>query len=669
MGTYVVTAALLLLFIVAFFLFILLRFTRTIREAEGVKRDLELSKRRYYNVFNHSEVSLTVEDVGSIRSELLDIFPRGALEEEVTEYLYRNMGTVKRLVSLIQILDVNERTLELFHAPSKAQMIASYAATFTEKSYGAFIGLAAALAAGKTGVKEETELCTLTGEKLNVLMKVSLPRMGDDTTAIVSIVDVTSEKNLQREIMAERDRAQQYLDIVDVIIVVYDTAGTIQRINRKGCRLFGYTEEELLGKNWFDTFVLPENREWLKEKFKNIMKGRIPYNPVYNEDLLKKNGDTVHVDWQAVPLRDSRGQLRANLCSGMDVSLLMRKQRQLEKSEQRFKAVEKLAKIGYWEADIVHGKYFWSDENYRILGFTPKEVEPSSRTYISLIHPDDREQVTEGFDRSVQEHRDYQATYRLAVGNEVKYVADWTQHFYDERGVHIYSAGLSQDITRQVLTEQKLEKSLREREALLRELHHRTKNNMQVISAMLNLRAGVENDAHISGIFSDMDSKIQSMARAHEKLYKSGDLSHINFSEYFIDLLELLKESYDTERRGISFIVEGADLEVLIDIAIPCGLILNELVTNAIKYAFPEGGKGVIEVTLKDEGAGNISFTVTDNGVGLAAGIRLEELDSLGMRTIMALGEDQLQGSVLWETDGGVSCTVRFRNDTYSERI
>ena len=576
---------------------------------------------------------------------------------------------VKRLVPLIRILDVNERTLELFEASSKAEMLTSYHKTFTDESYNTFIALAAALAAGKQSIKREAELLTLKGKKLHVLMKVTLPRSKDESTAVVSVIDITPQINLQKEIAAERDRAQQYFDIVEVIIVTYDTKGTIQKINRKGCSLFGYTEEELLGRNWFDTFILPENRKWLKKKFKNIMEGKLPYNPNYNEDLLKKNGETVHIEWRAVPLRDDEGQLKANLCSGIDVTELLSKQRNLEKSEQRYKSVEKLAKIGYWEMDARNSRYYWSDENYRMLGLEPGEVEPSPEIFQSHIHPDDREKVRILYNRSVKEHTDFKHTYRIVVGADLKYIIDWTQHFYNKAGEHIYSAGLSQDTTDQVLTEQKLEKSLREKEALLRELHHRTKNNMQVISAMLNLRAGVENDLHISSVFLDMDSKIQSMARAHEKLYISGDLSHINFKEYFEDLVELLKESFGTRRRNISFTVHADEMDVLIDIAVPCGLILNELVTNAIKYAFPGQCKGTIEIILEKEDEKNVRFTVRDNGAGMDADLKIEELDSLGIRTIMALGEGQLQGRVEWETEKGVSCTVYFRNDIYKERI
>ncbi len=351
-----------------------------------------------------------------------------------------------------------------------------------------------------------------------------------------------SKDIFQKKISLERDRSEKYFNIVEVIIVVYDTKGIIKKINRKGCELLGYNQTELIGKNWFDTFILPENRGWLKKLFKNIMEGKEPYNPLYDEDLRKGNGEIIHVEWRAVPLYGSDGIQTANLCSGIDVTVLRKKQRELEKS-------------------------------------------------------------------------------------------------------------------------------LQEKDALLRELHHRTKNNMQVISAMLNLRAEVENNLHISSVFLEMDSKIQSMARAHEKLYNSNDLSHINFKEYFQDLIDLLAESYNTGKRGIDFKLIIENTEVLLDIAVPCGLILNECVTNAIKYAFPHRQKGTIEIILQDRGEGTLALIIKDNGVGIKQDINIPNLDSLGMRSITALGEGQLQGTVEWKTHDGVTCTVIFSNNIYSERV
>ena len=192
---------------------------------------------------------------------------------------------------------------------------------------------------------------------------------------------------------------------------------------------------------------------------------------------------------------------------------------------------------------------------------------------------------------------------------------------------------------------------------------------MQVISGMLNLRAGMENDLRVSEVFLEIDRKIQSMALAHEKLYKSADLSHVDFREYFKELVTLLKESYDTEKRGITIVTEIDNIGGLIDIAVPCGLILNELITNSLKYAFAPGKGGVIKIELRQETSGIIVLTVSDTGAGMEAVPDDDTLNSLGIRTIHALGRGQLRGEVEWDVSRGVTCTIRFRDDIYSKRI
>lgn len=650
-------------------LVLLYLFNGIFRSAEETEAELKDAKKRYYNIFNHSEVSLTEEDVDCIRKELSELISDGLNINDLREYFKRNSGKLQELITKIKILDINERTLRMFKAESKEELITNYASTFTEESLDVFVELLVALAEGKRSMRIETVLKDLKGEKLHVLMKVSLPRSEDERIAIVSVVDITELKRLESRIIEERDLAQKYLNIAEVLIVVYDTDGIIRQINRKGCELLGYTEEELIGRNWFDTIILPENRGWLKKKFSSIMNGSLSYEPFYEEDLLAKNGGKVRVSWRAVALYDENGRIEANLCSGMDVTELRQKEDKLRKSELRSKVVEKLAKIGYWEVDVINNKYFWSEENYRMLGLEPGKVTPHPSVFEAAIYSEDLQDVKEKYERSVREHIDYIHEYRLKVGDEIKYISEWAHHSYDEQGHYIYTSGLAQNITEQVLTARKLEKSLKEKDALLRELHHRTKNNMQVISALLNLKAGETNDIRISSVFLEMDRKIQSMAMAHEKLYKSKDLSHINFKEYFEDLLELLKESYGTKKRGIKIIKNIDDVHVLIDIAVPCGLILNELVTNSLKHAFPGRRNGIIEVSLKEHGSDSLILSVADDGIGIEKDIRIDDLDSLGMRTIIALGEEQLQGSVTWETEDGVVCSVAFKNDVYSKRI
>lgn len=657
------------LFMSGFILFVLHWFNKALKKENITSSNISKLNKRYYNIFNGAEISLTEEDIGEIRKELKEITASGVSPDGVKEYLEKNRGKAVELASKIRILDVNDCTLFLFKAPSKEFMIKNYASTFTDESLSIFIDLIAALAKGEKNIKRETPLKTFDGRVFQAQIKVSLKGAADEDIIVVSVIDITEYRRLEESLIKERDLAQKYLDIAEVVIVVYDNKGVIKQINRKGKELFGYSEEELVGHNWFDTVILPGDRGWLKEKYRKIMEGNLPYNPFYEENLLTKNGKIVRIAWRAVPLYDKDGKIESYLCSGIDVTELRKKEDELKRSEFRTLAVEKLAKIGYWEVNFSENKNFWSEENYNLLGVSPDETEPSVELFESLVFPEDLPGLRAKFDKSVLEKREYVHRYRLNVKGKVKYISEWAHHFFDENGQHIITTGLSQDITEQVLTANELEKSLKEKDALLRELHHRTKNNMQVISAMLNLKAGEEQDIRVSSVFLEVDRKIQSMALAHEKLYKSEDLSHIDFKEYFADLVSLLEESYGIKGKGIRITQDIEEIEGLIDIAVPCGLILNELITNSVKYAFPSGRKGQIHISLKKDSARLIVLSVSDDGIGMEEIPDEEIFGSLGIRTITALGKGQLHGSVEWNTENGVTCTVRFKDDIYARRI
>jgi PAS domain S-box-containing protein len=222
------------------------------------------------------------------------------------------------------------------------------------------------------------------------------------------------------------------------------------------------------------------------------------------------------------------------------------------------------------------------------------------------------------------------------------------------------AVALVRDITERKNAEEQLERALSDKEALLRELYHRTKNNMQVISAMLALQADNLTDQRATQIFEDIGSKIQSMAIVHQMLYRSQNLDRIDLKEYIAALAELLISTY-RERSNCNHIdIQAETISANIDIAIPCGLIVNELITNAFKYAFPSEHSGELVVKLESRPENHIYIEVSDNGVGFPPGLKVEETMTLGLQTVIALGEHQLQGKVKFQNNQGVTCQVEF---------
>jgi two-component sensor histidine kinase len=207
-------------------------------------------------------------------------------------------------------------------------------------------------------------------------------------------------------------------------------------------------------------------------------------------------------------------------------------------------------------------------------------------------------------------------------------------------------------------SERAMRASLREKEVLLKEIHHRVKNNLQVISSLLSLQARYLTDPVARGIFGQSQNRVQSIALVHEKLYQSADLSHVDFGEYTAALLANLFDTYSAVGRGISKAIDVDGTRLTIDVAIPCGLIVNELVTNALKHAFPKGRKGTVRVVLR-EAAGDLRLSVEDDGVGMPENIDPRNTGSLGLDPVFTFAE-QLEAQVEVVRGPGTSFHFQF---------
>jgi two-component system, sensor histidine kinase PdtaS len=214
------------------------------------------------------------------------------------------------------------------------------------------------------------------------------------------------------------------------------------------------------------------------------------------------------------------------------------------------------------------------------------------------------------------------------------------------------------DISERKDVETRLRASLQEKEVLLREVHHRVKNNLQIVSSMLNLQMAQISDAHSLELFKESQARVHSIALFHEKLYESRDLAQISMSDYLGGLAVGLFATYGVNRADIALKTALEDVPVGVDAAIACGLIVNELVSNALKYAFPDGRHGQVAVSLRREGPEAV-LEVVDDGVGFPAGADLRRPGSLGLRLVSILAE-QTGGRLDLESNGGTRCTLRF---------
>ena len=207
--------------------------------------------------------------------------------------------------------------------------------------------------------------------------------------------------------------------------------------------------------------------------------------------------------------------------------------------------------------------------------------------------------------------------------------------------------------------EEKLKTSLAEKEVLLKEVHHRVKNNLQVISSLLHLQSRQIKDPEALGMFLESQYRVRAMALVHERLYQSEDLSGVNAAEYFRDLASYLHRSYASASGQVSLKVDVDPISLGIDVAIPCGLIISELVSNALKHAFPDDRQGQILVQLHLVQGGRCILVVSDDGIGLPEGLDLETTESLGLHLVNRLVA-QIEGSIELDRSGGTTHKVTF---------
>jgi two-component sensor histidine kinase len=215
-----------------------------------------------------------------------------------------------------------------------------------------------------------------------------------------------------------------------------------------------------------------------------------------------------------------------------------------------------------------------------------------------------------------------------------------------------------------------LKKSLSEKETLIRELYHRTKNTMQVVSGILKLEAGkYPGNSEISNLVAITDDRIQAIALVHQMLYASNDLSMIPIRNYIADLVRHLGESHGIENKNITVTLDVEDVRFLLDTAIPLGLILTELMTNTFKYAFPDHRNGSICVSLSVDESGDTRVTYADNGKGVPEDFDFEGQSTLGMQLIFNISRQQLRGAVSFINKDGLSCIIQFPKPFYRMRV
>jgi PAS domain S-box-containing protein len=330
-------------------------------------------------------------------------------------------------------------------------------------------------------------------------------------------------------------------------------------------------------------------------------------------------------------------------------------------AEARYRALVEQIPAVTFRASLDGGldQIYVSPQIERLLGFTQEEWMSSPVRWFDQLHPDDRELWNEEFARGCRTGGPFRAECRfIARDGSVVWVHGEARLIRDEHGRPVLLQGVAFDITESKRAEQIVRASLREKELLLKEIHHRVKNNLQITSSLLRLQVAKIPDEQVRDMIHESQDRIQSMALVHELLYRSTDLAHVDFGDYVRGLVDQLLRSYGATARRIGVNVEVGSMQFAVDEAIPCGLIINELVSNSLKHAFPGGRTGTIRIRGEGD-ATRATICVSDDGAGLPAGDGGRKRGTLGLQLVRTL-TDQLEGSIEVRSGNGTEFTIAF---------
>ncbi|MGB9838141.1 sensor histidine kinase [Methanothermobacter sp.] len=330
---------------------------------------------------------------------------------------------------------------------------------------------------------------------------------------------------------------------------------------------------------------------------------------------------------------------------------LERTRQSLVESHWQLREAQKIGRIGSWQWDIASDTLSCSEEALRILGIPGEEFRGSLDEMVSRIHPDEQET----FRDSIRSLRPFEGEYRVVRDDgSISVVLLRAKVLKDPRGNPKSVIGIKQDITEDKRIRESLEASIREKEFLLSEMHHRVKNNLQLISSLIRLQSRYIDDERALEIFTECQNRVKSIALVHEKLYGAGDGMAVNLRDYMEDLLSELMDM--CRGRDIVFRMELEEVHVGIKTAVSIGLIVNELVTNAIKHGVVSGGEVRIGLSLSD---GRGVLTVADNGRGLPPDIEVSDPPGFGLKLVKFMMK-RINGSITAENCDGAVFTVTF---------
>lgn len=455
------------------------------------------------------------------------------------------------------------------------------------------------------------------------------------------------------------------VSVADDAIVTIDENGIIASFDEAAEKVFRHSAHAVIGRHiaiLFDSVDSPSFGVTTR-----LENGHVKLSIAADAVGKRREGSAFSMEMTSTAL-DLGGQRRFVLVV-RDVTERDLAEAERRKAEARFRSlVEQIPAVTFMGSlNEDKNEFYVSPQIEALLGFSQEEWLSDPFLWFNQLHPEDRAYCNEEFARGCVTGGPFRAEFRaLTRDGNVVWVHGEAHVVRDEDGWPLFIQGVAYDITESKRAEQvvrasadQLKASLVEKEVLLKEIHHRVKNNLQVISSLLKLQATHVQDPSALEMFNESRNRIRSMALVHEKLYQSANLSRVDFGEYARSLSALLVRSYGAKTARIALKTKIEDVSLSVDLSVPLGLILNELVSNSLKYAFPKGRDGEIRIEIHRIQKNQIQLLVADNGIGFPAELDFRKTESLGMQLVRTL-TGQIGGSIELRSDTGTEFRISF---------